>query len=139
MPSSERTKYLFEYSTECFEQWAVDVVGIKIKLLSKAAIMPQQSHMPQLAYGSTSGSMPFGANLYGGDAFGGNQLNQAWELVSNKAHACPSCPNGPKVHVCAIPTSVSTTLKVEVMIRHTVCNSLYIYGGHSMIYKKLQP
>ena len=76
MPSSERTKYLFEYSTECFEQWAVDVVGVKIKLMSKAPIMPQQSHMPQPAYGSTSGSMPFGANLCGGNAFGGKGSSQ---------------------------------------------------------------
>ena len=29
--------------------------------------------------------------------------------------------------------------RVPQMIRHIVCNLLYIYGGHSMNYRKLQP
>ncbi|DBA77772.1 TPA: hypothetical protein ACH3X1_009232 [Trebouxia sp. C0004] len=72
MPSGARTKHSFDHSIECFEKWAVDVVGVKIKLMSKATFMPQLSHMPQLTYGSTSGGMPFGSNPYGGNALVGN-------------------------------------------------------------------
>ena len=42
-----------------------------------------------------------------------------------------ACLNGPKVHVCAIPTSVSTTLKVEGPSNdqaHCMQLALYLWG-----------
>ena len=56
-PSGNRTRHLFEFSTECFEKWSVDVVGVKVKIMSKTSMMPHLSHMPQLSYGNTSGAV----------------------------------------------------------------------------------
>ncbi len=30
--TGDLTKHLFEFSTECFEKWAVEVVGMKLKV-----------------------------------------------------------------------------------------------------------
>jgi len=33
--TGDLTKHLFEFSTECFEKWAVEVVGVKLKVMSE--------------------------------------------------------------------------------------------------------
>ena len=51
-PSGDRTRHLFEFSTEGFEKWSVDVVVVKPE-----GYVKKSSHMPQLSYGNTSGAV----------------------------------------------------------------------------------
>jgi len=68
LPSAARTKRLFAYFPECFERWSVDVVGVKLKVMSKSSMMLQLSHMPQHVYVNPTRRMPFGGNAFAGQA-----------------------------------------------------------------------